>query len=198
MTVAIGFAVLAYLVGSIPTAVWYARTFHGIDIRDHGSGNAGATNSLRVLGRKAGIIVLLVDILKGFAAVFLSGFFLDQMSLQFLVGLAAVAGHILPVFSGFRGGKGIATSLGVILAVYPAGALISLLAFIAVVSLTRYVSLGSLLASLVFLIVLIFRFPDDHLLLLSGAVLFLILVITHRANIRRLAAGNENKFTFRK
>lgn len=194
MIVAVGFTVLAYLVGSIPSAVWYARVFHGIDIREHGSGNAGATNSLRILGKKAGVTVLIIDTLKGFLPAFVSGFYLQEPYLQFIVGLAAVIGHILPVFSGFRGGKGIATSLGVILAIYPLGALISVVVFGLTVWLTRYVSLGSLLASLAFFVVLILHFPSDLYLILVGLGLFLLLVFMHRSNIGRLIKGNENKF----
>lgn len=194
MIVAVGFTVLAYLVGSIPSAVWYAKLFHGIDIREHGSGNAGATNSLRILGKRAGITVLIIDTLKGFVPAFVAGYYVEEPYLRFLVGIASVIGHILPVFSGFRGGKGIATSLGVILAIYPLGALISVVVFALTVLLTKYVSLGSLLASLAFFIILMIKFPADLYLILVGLGLFLLLMFMHRANIKRLITGTENRF----
>jgi glycerol-3-phosphate acyltransferase PlsY len=198
MILEVGFAVLAYLAGSIPTAVWYAKLFHGIDIREHGSGNAGATNSLRILGKKAGITVLVIDMIKGFLPVFLASFYIDEIHIRFLIGIAAVIGHILPVFSGFRGGKGIATSLGIILAIYPLGALISVVVFALTVGISRYVSLGSLLASLAFFIILIVRFPENLFLILVGLGLFLLLVFMHRENVKRLINGNENKFASKK
>ena len=143
MFLKLAFLLLAYLIGSIPSAVWYAKYFHGIDIREHGSGNAGATNSLRVLGKKAGIIVLIFDLIKGLTPVLLSKYFGFLPEFSFIVGIVCVVGHIWSVFSQFKGGKGIATSLGVILAVSPLGAGISILVFIIVVVIFRYVSCKS-------------------------------------------------------
>ena len=116
--------ILAYLLGSIPTSIWISRSFFNIDIRDYGSGNAGATNTFRVLGIKAGIVVFVVDILKGFLAVnliYLTDFYIpdsgDYINIQLLLGIAAMLGHIFPIYAGFRGGKGVATLFGVICAI---------------------------------------------------------------------------------
>lgn len=193
----IGLFILAYLLGSIPTAVWYAKYFHNVDIREHGSKNAGATNSLRVLGKKAGIIVLLIDAMKGLIPVLVSKYLEMPDTTAFLIGLTSVFGHLFPIFSGFKGGKGVATSLGVIIAVSPFGAFISLIAFVVVVFLTGYVSLSSLVAALVFVVYFLIL---SHNLLMSAIAfaLFMLLIYTHRANIKRLIDGTENKFTRKK
>jgi glycerol-3-phosphate acyltransferase PlsY len=184
--------------GSIPTAYWYAKYFHGIDIRQHGSGNVGATNSLRVLGKKAGIIVLIFDLLKGLLPVLIArslGFSEEQ---TFLIGIVCILGHIWSVFANFKGGKGIATSLGVILAVSPAGAGISLVVFVAIVYFTKYVSLASMLAGLAFVFYyLFFNFEQTNMSLIAFG-LFMLLVFTHRENIKRLVAGTESKISSKK
>lgn len=188
------FLVTAYLLGSIPSAVLYARIFHGIDIRDHGSGNAGATNSLRVMGKKAGAVVLIFDMLKGITAVLIARFFLgNDLETLMIIGFVAVIGHLLPVFAKFRGGKGVATSFGIMLAIHPLGALFSLIVFITVVKLTRYVSLSSLLGSFAFLLFSFFQSHHSLLFSLLCLALFLVLVFTHRQNIKRLLARQENK-----
>ncbi len=187
----------AYLVGSVPTAYWYAKYFHGIDIRQHGSGNVGATNSLRVLGKKAGIIVLIFDLLKGLLPVLIARYLGFSEEQTFLVGIVSILGHIWSVFANFKGGKGIATSLGVILAVAPAGAGISLVVFVAIVYFTRYVSLASMLAGLAFVFYyLVLNFDQTYMAMIAFG-LFLLLVFTHRENIKRLANGTESK-TFSK
>jgi glycerol-3-phosphate acyltransferase PlsY len=190
--------VFAYIMGSIPTAYWYAKYFHGIDIRQHGSGNVGATNSLRVLGKKAGIIVLIFDLLKGLLPVLIArslGFSEEQ---TFLIGIVCILGHIWSVFANFKGGKGIATSLGVILAVSPAGAGISLVVFVAIVYFTKYVSLASMLAGLAFVFYyLVFNFEQTNMSLIAFG-LFMLLVFTHRENIKRLVAGTESKISSKK
>lgn len=190
--------VFAYIMGSIPTAYWYAKYFHGIDIRQHGSGNVGATNSLRVLGKKAGIIVLIFDLLKGLLPVLIArslGFSEEQ---TFLIGIVCILGHIWSVFANFKGGKGIATSLGVILAVSPAGAGISLVVFVAIVYFTKYVSLASMLAGLAFVFYyLVFNFEQTNMSLIAFG-LFMLLVFTHRENIKRLVAGRESKISSKK
>ncbi len=189
------FLVFAYLMGSIPTAVVYGRLVHGVDIRKHGSGNAGATNSLRVLGKKAGITVLIIDMLKGIIPIVLCRhFFSDDPETLILIGLAAVAGHLLPIFAGFRGGKGVATSFGVILALFPLAALICLLVFVALVYLTRYVSLASMAGSFAFLVYSLVALPGLRFFQWMCLVLFLVLVYTHRENIRRLLRGTENRY----
>lgn len=195
MSLKIGIFVLAYILGSIPTAAWYAKYFHNIDITKHGSGNSGATNSMRVLGKKAGIIVLIIDVLKGFLLVFLFNLYFEESFQAFLLGIVAILGHIFSIFLRFKGGKGIATSLGVILAVFPFGALISLAIFIFVVWITKYVSVASLSAALCFALLLSFQYPKDTPLLFLGWALFVLLSFTHRTNIKKLIAGEENKFS---
>lgn len=194
----------AYLLGSVPTAVWTGRLFHGIDVREHGSGNAGATNVMRVLGVRTGVPVLLIDMLKGWAAVRLlrlqPGIGTGEelfMILSILLGMLAVVGHIFPVFAGFRGGKGVATISGVCFALHPAATAAALGIFILVLLLSRYVSLGSILAgiSFPFWVIVVFRSPFVSLWMFS-VIAAVLLVITHRKNIQRLRAGKENKATF--
>lgn len=194
---------LAYLIGSVSTAVLVSKRFYGIDIREHGSGNAGATNTFRVLGKNAGIIVMAADILKGFLAVKLS--LLSQYSwhpspsvqfvnLQVILGIASVLGHIFPIFSGFRGGKGIATLFGMILGIQPLVAVSLVGVFILMLLVTRYVSLSSISASIAFplLILFIFREPELSYKIFAIGTAFLV-VLTHHKNIGRLLNGNENK-----
>lgn len=192
--------VLAYLIGSIPTAVWISRAVYGIDIRDHGSGNAGATNTFRVLGPKAGAVVLLGDMLKGFLAVklsLLSSYAWDSeqiTNLQVALGLVAVLGHIFPIWADFRGGKGIATLFGMILAIQPLVAVSLVGVFLVMLFLTRYVSLSSICASITFplLILFIFRQPELSYRVFAIATACLV-VLTHYKNIARLLHGNESK-----
>lgn len=193
---------LAYLIGSIPTAVWVSKKIYGLDIREHGSGNAGATNTFRVLGKKAGIWVMIVDMLKGFAAVKLSYLSLhapgsEQMvNLQVGLGLCAVVGHIFPIWAGFRGGKGIATLFGMILAIqyYVAFSLIGV--FLIMLFLTKYVSLSSISASVAFPVLILFIFKDKSPEIsykLFAIATACMVVLTHHKNISRLLAGNESK-----
>jgi glycerol-3-phosphate acyltransferase PlsY len=195
--------ILAYLVGSIPTAVWYGKIFHGIDVRQHGSGNAGATNSLRTFGKKAGIIVLIVDFLKGFLAVKAASLFSTETDniLPLIMGLAVITGHIFPIFAQFRGGKGVATAMGVLVATFPWAALGCVLTFMIVVFVTKYVSLASLLGALAFPIQLTFNFWNDNANKYAigfASVIFVILLIMHRENIQRLIQGTESKFGAKK
>jgi glycerol-3-phosphate acyltransferase PlsY len=195
--------ILAYLVGSIPTAVWYGKIFHGIDVRQHGSGNAGATNSLRTFGKKAGIIVLIVDFLKGFLAVKAASLFSTETDniLPLIMGLAVITGHIFPIFAQFRGGKGVATAMGVLVATFPWAALGCVLTFMIVVFVTKYVSLASLLGALAFPIQLTFNFWHDNANKYAigfASVIFVILLIMHRENIQRLIQGTESKFGAKK
>jgi glycerol-3-phosphate acyltransferase PlsY len=193
--------VIAYLFGSIPTSVWWGRAFHGIDVREHGSRNAGATNTFRVLGWRSGVPVLLVDIAKGFVPVRLlpnfSGLEPDSppwMWLRVTLVIAAVVGHLYPVFSGFRGGKGVATSLGGILAVHPGAAAICVGVFTLVFLLTRYVSLGSLCAALAFPLAVALLYQETSAIKVGFAITLCLLVFfTHRQNIGRLLRGEENR-----
>lgn len=192
---------ISYLCGSVPTAVWWGKTFHGMDIRDHGSHNAGATNTFRVLGPKAGIPVLIIDVMKGFLPVRLLPLWSGAVPysdvwnlLRVLLVLAAVVGHLYPVFAGFRGGKGIATSLGGILAVHPGSALVCIIVFLVVWAASRYVSLASLCAAIAFplAVKLIFRESSEVLLVFSVALCAMVF-FTHRQNIVRLFKGEENR-----
>jgi glycerol-3-phosphate acyltransferase PlsY len=188
------FLVLAYLLGSIPTAFWYGKIIHKVDIRKMGSGNSGATNSLRVLGKKAGITVLIIDIFKGLMVVWLARFAGFSLEDQFLFGIGAVIGHLLPIFAQFKGGKGIATSFGIILGINPYGALLCVLVFVVVVKLSKYVSLGSLLGAFSFLLFSFFAYKDTSFIQLCCLLLFVMLCFTHRQNIKRLINGVENKY----
>lgn len=195
------FSVLAYLLGSIPTAVWVGKIFYGIDIREHGSKNAGATNTFRVLGTKAGIPVLLIDVLKGFFAAKLVLFFAsyipnvrEYINLQLLFGALAVIGHIFPIFAQFKGGKGVASLLGIVLAIAPIPGLIALGVFVVTLLTSRYVSLSSLLAGISFpiLVIVIFKTTVISLMLFS-VIISILLLLTHQKNIERLLKKEENK-----
>lgn len=196
--------VLAYLVGSVPNSLWIGRVFFNIDVRDHGSKNAGSTNTIRLLGYKAGIPVLLLDILKGWLAVkliYLTNYYIpatgDYINFQLLLGLAAIIGHIFPVFAGFRGGKGVATLIGVILAIDPISTLICIGVFMITLLVTKYVSLSSMIAGLSFpvLVIVIFKTTTPSLVLFS-LIVFVLLLFTHQKNIERLARNEEKKANF--
>lgn len=198
--------VAAYLIGSIPTAYWIGKLFFHIDIREHGSKNMGASNTFRVLGPVWGILVLIIDMGKGIAAVQLAhavqstDWLGDEKTFwQLLFGLVAVAGHVFPVFAGFRGGKGVATLFGLVLAIQPWIALISIGAFLVVVFLTRYISLGSVIGVIVFMCCVWFAVKETNLYMRWFSILAATLVIVmHRSNIKRLFSGNENKFRWPK
>jgi len=191
---------LAYLLGSIPTAVWVSKKYYGFDIREVGSGNAGATNAFRVLGTKTGVLVLFVDMLKGALAVklaYLSSYAFGSIAftnLQIGLGLLAVVGHIFPVFAQFKGGKGIATLFGLILGIQPIVALSLVAVFLFILVLTKYVSVSSMIASIAFPIMILFVFKEPELSYRLFAVATALLVIlTHHKNIQRLIKGCENK-----
>lgn len=184
---------IAFLIGSIPTAYWYARYFHKLDIRQHGSGNIGATNSLRVLGKKAGAIVLIIDLLKGLIPVLIAKNLGFTPESTLMVGLFAIMGHLFSPFVGFKGGKGIATAFGVIIGFSPLAALLCVAVFGLVFYFTRYVSLGSILGVFVFLIVTLVQFQDNLTVQLLAAGLTVLLIFSHRENIKRLLSGTESK-----
>ncbi len=195
------YIVLAYLLGSIPTAVWVGKSWYKIDVREHGSKNAGATNTFRVLGKKPGIVVLLIDVIKGVLAVTFP-YFLDFASwgsdeliqLQLILGILAVIGHIFPVFAGFNGGKGVATSLGIVIGIHPFAALVCLGVFLIVFILSSYVSLGAILAAVTFPFSVHFLFQNQNFyLLLFSILLSLAVILAHKANIQRIVNGEENK-----
>jgi glycerol-3-phosphate acyltransferase PlsY len=174
---------------------------YGIDVREHGSNNAGATNTFRVLGKKPGVVVLFIDILKGFIAVFLPFIFgigewgsNHLIEVQLVAALCAVSGHVLPIFANFRGGKGVATSLGVIVGVHPIAAGICVAVFLIVFVISKYVSLGAMIAACCFPILLAFYFKVDSVWLLSFSVLLsAVVVYVHKKNIGRLLRKEENK-----
>ena len=194
--------IAAYLLGSIPTSVWLGKWFYNIDVRDYGSGNAGATNTFRTLGKLPGSIVLIIDTLKGFAAVKLITLvpaYEGHIALMLAFGVTAVIGHIFPVFADFRGGKGIATLLGIIIAIHTGAALLAIAIFILFFFSTRIVSISSIMATFSFPFWLIFRFHESSptLVIFSFAIVFLVLV-THQKNLERLLNGEEKKARIRK
>ena len=194
----------AYLLGSIPTAVWVGRYFKGIDIREHGSKNAGATNTFRVLGKRFGWLVLLTDVIKGTTAACLPYFFAQSafsgykdeflILLQLVGGFTAVVGHVFPVFAQFRGGKGVATSLGIVIGINPPAAAVCLSLFLVVFLTTRYVSLGAIISALCFpLVSYFFIHNDTRIMIIFTIVLGTLVIWAHRKNIDRLLKGTENR-----
>ena len=199
------YVVLAYLLGSLPTAVWVGKRFYGLDVREHGSKNAGATNTFRVLGKKPGIFVLAIDVIKGFLAVSIMTWNTqhlgedEQSYFQIAAAIAAVVVHMFPVFAQFKGGKGVATSLGVILGLYPAAAGVCVVVFLVVFIASHYVSLGAIVAAFIFPLMVNFVFESSFWLKAFSWVLAALVIYKHKLNIRRLLAGNENKMNlFRK
>jgi glycerol-3-phosphate acyltransferase PlsY len=201
LSAVIFWGIIAYVIGSIPSSIWIGKSYFGKDVRDFGSGNAGATNTFRVLGKRAGIIVLLLDILKGVTAASLILYMpsvsqeTDQyVNLQLLFGILAVLGHIFPVFENFNGGKGIATLFGMLIGIHYILAVACVALFIIVLLLTRYVSLSSILATISFPILTIYIFNrDEPLFIAFGIAAALMVVITHKKNIVRLLNGEETK-----
>ena len=210
--------ILSYLIGAIPTSIIVTKAAKGIDIREHGSGNAGGTNVMRVLGWKQGVLVILLDALKGVLAVIVVARlhygsmpfenatpFDDFTLVQIIAGISAVIGHIWTVFAGFKGGKGIATALGMLLMIVTVDMLIAIGVFILVVTFSRYVSLGSLAAAVAVPLTLIIRenvfnvdIPNYHTLLPFLVLVSLLVIFTHRKNVTRLLNGSENKINFSK
>lgn len=193
--------ILAYLIGSIPTSLIVSRSQFNIDIRDYGSGNAGATNTFRVLGSRWGTFVMIMDMLKGLIAVKLALLLpyyieneFERTNFQIGLGLAAVLGHIFPIWAEFRGGKGVATLFGIIIAISPWTALSCIGVFLLVLYLTRFVSLSSILASLAFPVFILIVFNVDNIAYRIFAIAVALLVImTHQKNIGRLLSGSESK-----
>ncbi|ULQ57477.1 glycerol-3-phosphate 1-O-acyltransferase PlsY [Flavihumibacter rivuli] len=192
---------LAYLIGSIPTALWVSRSFFGIDIREYGSGNSGATNTFRVLGSKWGTFVMIIDVLKGLIAVKLALLLPNYMenelaltNLQLGLGMAAVLGHIFPIWADFKGGKGVATLFGLVIGISPWTALCCSGVFLLVLYLTRFVSLSSILASIAFPVFILIIFNvDNHAYRVFAVVVALMVILTHQKNISRILRGSESK-----
>jgi len=198
-------AVIGYVLGSIPTGVWSGKIFKGLDLREHGSKSMGATNVFRVLGWQLAIATLIIDIAKGFFAAFIASKInlgdtvLSSYQLALIAGLAAVIGHLYPLFAGFKGGKGIATGAGMLLYLAPLELGFAVLVFILTVLISRYVSLGSLLAAAFFAISIILerfylRYPYGNAMVAFAVLMLIIVIYTHRSNIKRLLTGSESKF----
>ena len=200
-------AAIGYLCGAIPSGLWLGRRFTGVDIRQHGSRNLGATNVYRVLGPPLGIATLLLDVLKGALPTWLvpglagfTGFPGGREACAVTVGLAAVMGHVWTCFAGFKGGRGVATTAGVLLALAPLAFAAFLAVFVAAVAITRYVSLGSVLGSVAFVVTLGAR-AGGHFgrpVFVMGVLLAVLVIVRHRENLGRLARGEERRFSFRK
>ena len=198
------FGLIAYLLGSIPSAVWVGKKWYGVDVREAGSKNSGATNTFRLLGKKAGIIVLLLDVFKGLLAAILPVIIFNSESqeliqvevihVQIVCAITAVFGHVFPLFASFKGGKGVATSLGIVIGIHPPTALVCLLIFLVIFVITSYVSFGAIISALLFPVILIFVFSEtDPWLITFSLVLSLAVILAHRKNIGRLLKGEENK-----
>lgn len=207
--------VLSYLVGSIPTSIILSKLIKGVDIRNFGSGNAGGTNVSRVLGKKYGILTILLDALKGvIAVIFVSRLYLgnfpfpnntpfdDFTLVQIIAGISAVIGHIWTIFAGFKGGKGIATGLGVLVSIVTLDMIMALGVFIIVVYFSKYISLASISAAVSVPLIMIIRenifgvdIPSYHNILPFVIALALLVIYTHRSNVERLLNGNENKIS---
>lgn len=202
----VGLVILAYCIGSISSAIVIGRIFYNTDVRDHGSKNAGFTNAVRVLGWKAGTPVFIFDVFKGFAATVLLNFFKEFtpgttlfVNYQLLLGIAVLLGHIFPVYFGFKGGKGVATLLGILLGIIPIPTLICLAVFLVVFLTTRYVSLSSMISGIVFPIVVIFIFKTPHISLsIFSIMVSVLLLLTHQKNIKRLIRREELRISFKR
>jgi len=200
----IGGVILSYLLGSIPSAVWIGKMMFGIDVREHGSGNAGASNTFRVLGKKAGFFVLLIDFFKGLASTGLMFLQYDVIvhttefrNYQMLLGLVSVLGHVYPIFAGFKGGKGIATLLGAVVGISWYVALLAAVVFILSVWITRYISVGSMLGCILSpLFARLIYGPNETIFIYFCTLVAILVVYTHRSNIKRLREGTETKFSF--
>ena len=207
------FLVLAYLTGSFPSSVWFGKIFYNKDVREYGSGNAGATNTFRVLGKGAGIPVLMMDVLKGWICVNYIYFMSEgcnpftqnvtdaQFQIQLALGIASVIGHLFPIYIGFRGGKGIATLLGLLIGLNYTAAIASIVVFVIIFVISKYVSLSSIIASMFFPIIVFFALDEytvNFSLQLFSIFVPILTLITHQKNIERLIRGEENKVKFDK
>lgn len=202
--------VLSYLIGSMSPSIWIGKIFYNVDVRTKGSKNAGSTNTIRVLGPKPGIIVFIIDVFKGCLALYLSNLFVEAFLVDsglelFNIASAAavVLGHVFPIYENFKGGKGVATMLGVLIYLYTNIFLILLAIFIVVFIIWRYISLGSITAAICFpityyIVSTYFSENFDMVLFIFAVVVAIFIVITHRKNISRLMKGEEKKFRFKK
>jgi len=195
--------ILAYLIGSIPTAVWIGKIFYNLDVREHGSGNAGATNTFRVLGKAAGIPVLIFDILKGILAISLATTLGDYIkggdsliNLKIALGVSAFLGHLYPIYVGFRGGKGVATMLGIIISLNYPSALLAVAVFIIVFKISKYVSLSAMIAAYSYpVFILVIYKSNSPTMVVFSLLVAIIITITHQKNIERLFNSKESKMS---
>ncbi|MBS9776443.1 MAG: glycerol-3-phosphate 1-O-acyltransferase PlsY [Fusobacterium sp.] len=189
------FLIITYCMGAIPTGVWLGKFFKNIDVRNYGSKNSGATNSYRVLGWKLGLGVLIGDILKGFLPLYIASKFIDNFNLLILLGLIAILAHTYSVFINFKGGKGVATTVGVFLFLAPKVILLLFLVFVSVLAVFRYVSLSSVISAIVLPIAVLFLEKNIYMFLLTLLIGGFV-VYRHKTNIDRLVKGTEEKFKF--
>ena len=194
---------VSYLVGSISFAIIFSKKFAGFDVREKGSNNAGTTNVLRTVGKRAAILTLICDILKGVIAI-LFAILANKIwkdanleALKYLAGLMAIIGHTFPIYYGFKGGKGVATSLGVILMTDTQIGIICLVFALIIMIATRWVSLGSIMAAILFPILTVFMVDNNYAKIIS-ILIALLVIFNHRTNIKRLKNGTENKLSFKK
>ena len=197
--------VIAYILGSVPNALWIGKVFKGIDIREHGSRNTGSTNAARVLGAKLGILTLILDVSKGLVptliAILLKADFFENLTKisnfdYVLVGICAILGHVFSMFMNFKGGKAVATTLGVFLILVPKAILFAAIVFFVVFAVSRYVSLSSILAAISLPIFIYFLYQQTIYVIL-GILITILIVVKHRSNIERLKNGTESKFSLK-
>lgn len=189
--------IVAYILGSIPNALWIGKVFKGIDVREHGSKNTGSTNAARVLGAKLGILTLILDISKGALPTLMASMLLNSSISVILVGICAILGHSFSIFMKFKGGKAVATTVGVFIILVPGAILLAAIVFFLVFGITRYVSLSSMIAA-VSLPIWIILFYKNILLTIFGAIIAILIIVRHKSNIQRLLNRTESKFSIKK
>ena len=193
--------ILGYLLGSIPNGLIVGKLAKGVDIREHGSGNLGATNAIRVLGKKLGLFVFALDVLKGALPILLARDILPVLlpnvtfwEFTIVFGAASIIGHVFPLFANFRGGKAVATSLGVVLALTPIPALLCLVAFFIYLKITGYVSMASTIAALTVLVSTLIMYLDNTLIVITYSIFVVLILVKHKKNYQRILAGTEHSF----
>lgn len=189
--------IVAYILGSIPNALWIGKVFKGIDVREHGSKNTGSTNAARVLGAKLGILTLILDISKGAIPTLIATMLLDSSISVILVGICAILGHSFSIFMEFKGGKAVATTVGVFIVLVPGAILLAAVIFFLVFGITRYVSLSSMIGA-ISLPIWIILFYKNISLTIFGIIIAILIIVRHKSNIQRLLNGTESKFSINK
>jgi len=189
--------IVAYILGSIPNALWIGKVFKGIDVREHGSKNTGSTNAARVLGAKLGILTLILDISKGAIPTLIATMLLDSSISVILVGICAILGHSFSIFMKFKGGKAVATTVGVFIVLVPGAILLAAVIFFLVFGITRYVSLSSMIGA-ISLPIWIILFYKNIPLTIFGIIIAILIIVRHKSNIQRLLNGTESKFSINK